>query len=124
MSHNKESGRESKAVQVLIIAPSFDILGGQSVQAARLLDRLRHEPGIEVGFLPVNPRLPGWLRKLQSIKYLRTIVTSVAYTGSLFKRIRHYDVLHVFSASYFSFLLAPTPAILVGKLFGKKIILN
>jgi glycosyltransferase involved in cell wall biosynthesis len=109
---------------VLIIAPSLDILGGQAVQADRLLERLRQEPEIEVGFLPVNPRLRGGLRRLQAIKYVRTIVTSIAYIASLFDRVRHYDVLHIFSASYFSFLLAPTPAMLVGKLYGKKILLN
>src|SRR5258705_6674921 len=111
-------------LRVLIIAPSLDILGGQAVQADRLLERLRQEPGIEVGFLPVNPRLPGGLRKLQSIKYLRTFVTSIAYIASLFNRVRHYDVLHIFSASYFSFVLAPTPAILLGRLYRKKLLLN
>src|SRR6185295_19798194 len=35
-----------------------------------------------------------------------------------------YDVVHIFSASYFSFVLAQTPAILISKLFGKKILLN
>jgi glycosyltransferase involved in cell wall biosynthesis len=35
-----------------------------------------------------------------------------------------FDVVHVFSASYFSFVIAPTPAILISKLFGKKVILN
>ena len=54
-----------KPVRVLVIAPSFDILGGQSVQAARLMERLRHENSLEVGFLAINPRLPGPLRKLQ-----------------------------------------------------------
>ena len=131
--HNSQSGRQrahsrndadSKLLRVLIVAPSFDILGGQAVQAARLLDRLRQEPGLEVGFLPVNPRLPGVLRKLQAIKYVRTVVTSIAYLASLLNRVRHYDVVHIFSASYFSFLLAPTPAILVGTLYGKKLLLN
>ncbi|MFW6202486.1 MAG: glycosyltransferase family 4 protein, partial [Gemmatimonadota bacterium] len=32
--------------------------------------------------------------------------------------------LHVFSASYLSFVLAPTPAILIGRLFGKRVVLN
>src|SRR5258705_1688523 len=109
---------------VLIVAPSLDILGGQSVQAARLLDRLSQEPGLEVGFLPVNPRSPGVLRKLQSVKYVRTVVTSIAYLASLFGRVWKYDVIHIFSASYFSFVLAPTPALLIGKLFGKKLLLN
>jgi len=114
----------SKPLRVLMVAPSFDILGGQAVQAARLLDRLRQEPGLEVGFLPVNPRLPGGLRKLQAIKYVRTVVTSIAYLASLFNRVGNYDVIHIFSASYFSFVLAPTPALLIGKLYGKKLLLN
>jgi glycosyltransferase involved in cell wall biosynthesis len=116
--------RKTTKLGVLIVAPSLDILGGQSVQAARLLDRLRQEPGLEVGFLPVNPRLPGVLRKLQSVKYVRTVVTSIAYFASLFGRVWKYDVIHIFSASYFSFVLAPTPALLIGKLFGKKLLLN
>jgi L-malate glycosyltransferase len=118
--------RDSTATptRVLIVAPSFDIIGGQSIQAARLMERLRQEPSLEIGFLPINPRLPGILRKLQSIKYVRTLVTSVAYVASLLLKVRKYDVLHVFSASYFSFVLAPTPAILVGRLYGKKILLN
>jgi glycosyltransferase involved in cell wall biosynthesis len=33
-------------------------------------------------------------------------------------------VIHIFSASYLSFLIAPTPAILVAKLYRRKIILN
>jgi glycosyltransferase involved in cell wall biosynthesis len=114
----------SKRLRVLMVAPSFDILGGQAVQAARLLDRLRQEPGLEVGFLPVNPRLPGVLRKLQALKYVRTVVTSIAYFASLFRRVWEYDVIHIFSASYFSFLLAPTPALLIGNLYGKKLLLN
>ncbi|HYN24186.1 MAG TPA: hypothetical protein VES69_03985, partial [Pyrinomonadaceae bacterium] len=113
-----------KPLRVLIIAPSFDILGGQTVQAARLLARLGEEPSLEVGFLPINPRLPGPLRNLQAIKYLRTIGTSIHYCATLLARIRHYDVIHIFSASYFSFVLAPTPAMLVSRLYGKKILLN
>lgn len=114
----------SKPVRVLIVAPSFDILGGQTVQAARLIERLRQEPGLDVGFLPINPRLPGVLRKLQAIKYVRTVVTSLVYVASLFNRVWRYDVIHIFSASYFSFVLAPTPAIIIGKLYKKRLLLN
>ena len=116
-------GNKTK-IRLLIVGPSFDILGGQSVQAARLMSRLTEEPSLEVGFLPINPRLPGVLRKLQAIKYVRTIVTSIAYVASLLRHVRKYDVVHVFSASYFSFVLAPTPAILVSRLYGKKVLLN
>ena len=113
-----------RPLRVLIVAPSMDILGGQAVQAARLLEGLRQEPSLEVGFLPINPRLPGPLRLLQRIKYVRTLVTSLQYAASLLWRVRKYDLAHVFSASYLSFVIAPTPAILVSKLYGKKIVLN
>src|ERR1700752_58771 len=119
-----ENAETQKRLRVLIVAPSFDILGGQSVQAARLADRLREEPSLQVGFLPINPRLPGPLRFLQRIKYVRTVVTSIAYVLSLLARVYRYDVIHVFSASYVSFVLAPTPAILIGKLYRRKVLLN
>jgi glycosyltransferase involved in cell wall biosynthesis len=118
------NNRSKTKLRVLIVAPSFGILGGQSVQAARLLERLSKEPSLEVEFLPINPRLPGVLSQLQKIKYVRTIVTSIAYVFSLLLRVYQYDVIHVFSASYFSFVLAPTPAILIGKLYRRKILLN
>jgi glycosyltransferase involved in cell wall biosynthesis len=102
----------------------LDILGGQSVQAARLIERLSGEAPLDVGFLPINPRLPGVLRRLQRIKYVRTVVTSIAYLASLLLRVRRYDVIHIFSASYLSFVLAPTPAILIGKLYRRKVLLN
>ncbi|HEV7682860.1 MAG TPA: heparinase II/III family protein [Pyrinomonadaceae bacterium] len=117
-------GLEAKRLRILVIAPSLDILGGQAVQAARLVSRLRELPSFEIGFLPINPRLPGAFRVLQSIKYLRTVVTSLLYFATLFARMPSYDVIHIFSASYFSFVLAQTPAILVAKLFRKRILLN
>ena len=111
-------------MRVLVVAPSLDILGGQAVQAARLMNRLGAEPSLEPAFLPINPRLPGFLRKLQAIKYVRTAVTSIWYVAALLVRVHKYDVIHIFSASYFSFVLAPTPPILIAKLYGKKIVLN
>ena len=89
----------TKKLRLLIVAPSFDILGGQAVQAARLLERLRQEPTLEADLLPINPRLPAPLRPLQSVKYLRTVVTSIAYIFLIFARVRKYDVIHVFSTS-------------------------
>src|SRR5215216_1227107 len=114
----------SEPLRVLIVAASLDILGGQAVQAERLIRHLQNEPSLRVSFLPINPRLPGILRKLQSIKYVRTVTTSILYILNLLREVRKYDVIHIFSASYLSFLIAPTPAILVSKLYGKKILLN
>ena len=122
--HGAGAEQNCAPLRVLIVAPSLDILGGQAVQASRLLARLREEAAVEVSFLPINPRLPGVLRRLQSIKYVRTVVTSLLYWAQLLARVRRYDVIHIFSASYTSFVISPTPAILAAKLYRKKAILN
>lgn len=119
-----ETNSTDKPIKLLLVAPALRILGGQAVQANYLLEHLRREPEFEVSFVPHNPRLPGPLRFLQSIKYVRTIVTSLIYCVHLLIQVPRHDVVHTFSASYLSFLLAPTPAILIARLFGKKVILN
>ena len=111
-------------VKVLLVGPSLDILGGQAIILQRLLGRLGDVDEVEAGFLPVNPRLPGVFGRLQRIKYARTLVTSVRYVSSLVAQIPKYDVIHIFSASYFSFVLAPTPALLVSRVFRKPSVLN
>ena len=111
-------------MRVLIVGPSLDILGGQSIQADRLLAGLARGQKIETRFLAVNPRLPGALALLQRVKYLRTLVTSLVYFASLLWQAPRCDVVHAFSASYYSYLLAPLPAMLVARLFGRRVILN
>ena len=123
-SASVEPGARRRLIRVCLVAPSLDILGGQAVQAARLQRGLRHTPSVAVGFVPINPRLPGLLRLLQRVRYVRTIVTSVRYVWSLLRCLDDYDVVHVFSASYFSFLFAPTPAVLLARWYGKRVILN
>jgi glycosyltransferase involved in cell wall biosynthesis len=123
-SYSPEKTDVGRPIRVLIVAPSLGILGGQAIQAASLVEHLAKEEMVEVSFLPHNPRLPGPLARLQSIKYLRTILTSLLYWAKLMIRVPRCDVVHAFSASYFSLLLAPAPAILISKLYGKKVILN
>ncbi len=111
-------------IRVCLVGPSLDILGGQAVQLQRLLSKLRDVPELEVAFLPVNPRLPGPLRALQRVKYVRTVATSLAYGWSLVRSLGGYDVVHCFSASYWSFVLAPLPAMAIARLYGKSVVLN
>lgn len=113
-----------KVVKVCLAGPSLDILGGQAVQLARLHDQLKNTPGLEVGFLPMNPRLPGPLRLLQRVKYVRTVVTSIGYWIQLLARVRRFDVVHAFSPSYWAFLLGPVPAMLVARAYGRGALLN
>lgn len=120
----KSVGVSEKAVQmkVLIIAPTLDVfLGGQAVQAARLLVKLNEEPNICADIQSIGPK---FLLKLQKIKYLRTFLRQIKYWFDILMRIPKYDIIHICSAAHLSFLLTPTPAVLVAKLFGKKTVLN
>ena len=119
------SPRDAKnRLRVLIVAPSLDILGGQSRQAVRLMEGLKREQELEISFLPHNPRLPGVLRKLQSIKYVRTVVTTLYYIALLLGCVRKYDIIHIFCASYYSYSLSAIPALAISRLYGKNSILN
>jgi len=109
---------------VLLVAPSLDILGGQSRQAVRLREGLSREPDLEIGFLPHNPRLPGPLRLLQRFKFVRTVFTTLFYVALLLWRVRQWDVIHIFCASYYSYSLCAIPALFVSRLYGKKSIIN
>jgi L-malate glycosyltransferase len=100
------------------------MLGGQSIQAARLLEGLKKTPEVKAELLPINPALPGPLRRLQRIKYARTVVNTLAVLILLIFRLPRYDVVQVYAASYFSFLLTPAPAVLIAKLYGKRVIMH
>ena len=121
---SRSNDSTERPIRLLLVAPALRILGGQAVQANYLLDHLSHEPNFEVSFVPHNPRLPRPLRWLQSIKYVRTLVTSFVYCINLLIQVPRHDIVHTFSASYLSFLLAPAPAILIARLFNKKAVLN
>jgi L-malate glycosyltransferase len=114
----------SRRLNVAIVAPSMGILGGQAVQADRLLTSWRDDPDVHGWLVPIDPAPPGPLARLRQIKYVRTLATQLTYWPLLFQQLREADVVHVFSASYFSFLLAPLPAVLVAKLLGKRVVMN
>ena len=105
-----------------MVAPSLGILGGQAVQAKVLADHLRVD-GYEVKLVPINPPFPrgaGWLKRL---RYIRTVANEGLYLPTL-RKLRCADVVHIASASYWSFLLAPMPAIVAARRWGKPILLN
>ena len=94
------------------------------MQADRLLRAWQGDPDVHAWLVPVNPLPPALLRPALDVKYLRTIVTEATYFPNLVRELARADVVHVFSASYASFLLAPLPAMLVGRALGKPVILN
>src|SRR5258705_10294588 len=103
-------------LNIAIVAPSMDILGGQAVQAARLVRSWRDDPDVHAWLVPINPSPPPPLQWTVKVKYLRTLATQLTYWPLLIRELRKADLVHVFSASYSSFLLAPLPAVLLAEL--------
>jgi glycosyltransferase involved in cell wall biosynthesis len=107
---------------VAIVAAGLDVIGGQGIQA-RILARELEAEGYRITFLSIHPWLPSWLGWVRGVPILRTLVNQCRYLPSLCA-LRKADVAHVFAASYWSFLLAPVPAMLVGRLLRTRVILN
>jgi len=122
----ESSSKESPAarLRVSIVAPSLRYVGGQAVQADLLLRLWQNDPAAEVSFLAVDPALPGALAWAERIPGLRTILREPIYLWHLWRGLKNVDVAHIFSASYWSFLLAPAPAWFAAKLRGCKSLIN
>ena len=124
-AQNHPPGSEQpRPIKVLLIGPSLDILGGQAVQATRLMSVLGQLPQLAMTFFPINPRPPKGLGWVRNVPYLRTLLTFALYNSRLLLEAREHDILHIFSAGLSSYTLWTIPALLVGRLYRKKLILN
>ena len=113
-----------RPLRVALVVASLRILGGQAVQARRMLDGWERDADVYVWLVPINPVPPKPFDQLLRLKYVRTLITQLCYWPLLIRELRRADLVHIFSASYSSFLLAPLPAIVVSRLFGKPVLLN
>jgi glycosyltransferase involved in cell wall biosynthesis len=111
-------------LRVAIIAPSLRYVGGQAVQAELLMRLWQGDPDVEISFIAVDPPLPRWLSWAERIPGLRTILREPIYFLHLWRGLKNIDVAHIFSAAYWSFLLAPAPAWFFARLRGAKTIVN
>src|SRR5437868_7478333 len=116
--------QKPKRLRVAIVAPSLRYVGGQAVQADLLMRLWQDDPEVEVTFIGVDPRLPQFLSWAERIPGLRTTLREPIYYLNLWRGLKDVDIAHIFSASYWSFLLAPAPAWLFSKLRGKKTLIN
>lgn len=116
--------RQLSALRVAIVAPSLRYVGGQAVQADLLLRHWNGDPDIAASFVPVDPKFSFGLRWAEKVPVLRTLVRQPFYFFNLWNHLKDADIVHIFSASYTSFLLAPLPAWFVAQKLGKKTIIN
>jgi glycosyltransferase involved in cell wall biosynthesis len=118
-----KSARDSH-IRVAFVAPSLRYVGGQAVQADLFMRNWKDDLDIRASFIPVDPSpLPG-LRWIERVPGLRTIFREPRYLWALWQKLKSADVVHIFSASYSSFLLAPLPAWFMARLRGKKMLIN
>lgn len=111
-------------LRVLLVAPSLRTIGGQAVQAALLCKYWEEDAEVELRMVPTDPHFPAGLRWAELVPLLRTVVRFPIYLFSLLRQSGWADILHVFSASYWSFLIATVPAMLVARLRGKRLLVN
>ena len=111
-------------LRIVILAPPLSVVGGHSVQAFRLLSALAglgvHAEVLE---FPPEPDTAA-LRITQKIGGIRTIANIAAVQARLVRRIRSFDIVHIFGAAYWSMLWLPLPSIMVAKLAKRPAILN
>lgn len=111
-------------IKVAIVAPSLRYVGGQAVQADLLMRLWKDDPHVEVKLIAVDPPLPQLVAWAERVPGLRTILREPIYFWHLWRGLKDVDVAHIFSASYWSFLIAPAPAWFFARLRGKKSIIN
>jgi glycosyltransferase involved in cell wall biosynthesis len=123
MTENRNKSASGR-LRVAIVAPSLKYVGGQAVQADLLLRLWKNDPDVDVSFIAVDPPLPRGLAWAERIPGLRTLIREPIYFWHLWRGLANVDIAHIFSASYWSFLLAPAPAWLMARLRRKKTIVN
>ena len=111
--------KSAQKVKVLIVATSMRVIGGQSIQAKRLLDAFEADVQIEMHFLPNNPET-----LFQRVKYLRTIFASLKFWWSLLLNVYRFDVVQVFSSATTGYIIATLPPLVVSKIYRRKVVLN
>jgi len=119
-----ETAIRKEKLRIALVGPSLRYVGGQSVQADLLIRHWRNDQDVESFFVPIDPPLAPPMTWCLKVPYLRTLVREPVYIRNLYRELRNADIVHAFSASYWSFLLAPAPALIIGHRLGKKVIIN
>lgn len=107
-------------IRVCVVAPKY-MTGGQAIEARTLVHGFADDPDVRLELQPIDPQLPAWLARIRGV---RTVARMPLYLAGLIRRVRRADIVHVFTAAFWPFLLTTTPAVLIARLFGRPVILN
>jgi len=107
--------------KVTIVGPLAPPAGGMANQTKKLAEFLRSE-NVKVDVIRTNPDYkPTFIGKLPVI---RALFRLVSYKLTLMKCLKNTDVIHIMANSGWSWHLFAAPAILIGRLYSKPVIVN
>ena len=108
-------------MRIAVIGPLPPPAGGMANQSRQLVELLRAD-GASVQLLPVNPtQRPAWLGRVRG---LRAALRLPFYLWRLWKAADTVDLFHIMANSGWSWHLHAAPAIWVGRLKRKAVVLN
>jgi len=112
-------------LRVAIVAPSLrHMYGGQEVQGQQLISGWKCSEAIQAKLVESNPVLTGVLRHAEHVPIVRTLLRIPERLKQFSRVLGRVDIVHVFSGSHSSFLLGTLPAILVGWLRRKSVLVH
>jgi glycosyltransferase involved in cell wall biosynthesis len=91
-----------------------------SVQASLLQEAMKRD-GVDVVLQPTHPQLPAFL---EPIRGLRPFARSLLFGYQLWRQLAKTDVVHILGCSWLPFFFIVCPAILLGRIRDKRIVLN
>lgn len=95
-------------------------VGGISIQARLLITNLMRE-GIEVNAVRTNRNIP---KLISRVPILRAVINAAAFIVDLIRKTPSSDVVHIFSSSYLNFYLFTIPAVFIGRLLKKRLVVT
>jgi len=123
--HRDRTAVGQPAIKLLIVGPSLrQWLGGQEVQADLLVRSWCDDPEVQVAFVSHNPAPPRALRWTERVPVVRSAARLPARLVALWRATRQSHVVHIFSASHSSFLVATLPAWCVARLLRRRTLIH
>jgi glycosyltransferase involved in cell wall biosynthesis len=94
-----------------------------ALQAGQIHQQLSND-GVPTTLFGTNFRLPRWVRFAEKIPVVRTVIRSLLIWPKLFSAVRRCDVLHVLASSWEYFFLVVYPAVILGRLSRRWVVVN
>src|SRR5579862_2363218 len=120
-ARSKDMTHTSKSV--LLIAPQAPPYGGMALQA-KFLEELMNRERVSATLVFSNPAFPAGCAFLERLRGIRPFLRSAWFSVQLWRALPAAEVIHVLACSWLYFFLVVYPALLLGRLRRKRVILN